>query len=110
MTWHPPRTDVSPLEAELSRLARALILADPDGTAAPDWHDLALEGEPARAHLAARPRERGSHLGRAVLIYDLSGQVLIGRAGHACTGTAVMDLKTRAFLDVSCGLRPMGRL
>lgn len=108
MIWQPLREDVAPLDVALSRQIRALILADPEGRAAPVWTPLPLPGAEAQLRLAARPEESEIRAGRMVLLYRLSGQATVGRDGFACNGRAVVDLKTRAFVEVSWQLQPLG--
>jgi hypothetical protein len=42
---------------------------------------------------------------REALRYDMDGRAVIGRDGLGLVAHAVVDIKTRAFLDVSCEIR-----
>ncbi|MEW6122661.1 MAG: hypothetical protein AB1698_08595 [Pseudomonadota bacterium] len=110
MTWGPPERDMEPLEKALSLAVRDTILAYPAGNGgAPDhWRDMRSEGAPLSVLLRIFPRETASHRGRAALAYDVAGEAVVGRMGYRCEGRAVIDLKTRAFLDVACRLVAVG--
>ena len=42
---------------------------------------------------------------RNALRYDMDGRAIIGRDGLGLAAHAVVDIKTRAFLDVACEIR-----
>lgn len=110
MIWQPLKDDVGPLEAQLSAWVRALVAAHPGGgPEAPTWHTAPLgDGQIAQFRLAVAPQVRTTFGVRAVVTYAVTGQVVIAAEGFACEGEAVLDLKTRAFLDVRCRLSPLG--
>ncbi|WP_127089607.1 hypothetical protein [Aquabacter cavernae] len=110
MTWQPPERDIDPFEKLLSLAVRDTILAHPagNGGAAQTWRELRSDGMALNLLLRVAPREAVSHQGRAALTYDVGGEALSGRTGYRCEGRAVIDLKTRAFLDVTCRLVPVG--
>lgn len=112
MTWVPPERDIDPLEKALSLAVRDTILAFPagNGSAPESWRDLSREGAAVSVLLRVAPREAASHQGRAALAYDVGGEAVAGRVGYRCEGRAVIDLKTRAFLDVTCRLVPVGQV
>ncbi len=110
MIWHPLKDDVGALDGLLTAAARAVVGAHPSGGPdAPLWQTLALEdGRLLQLRLSAVPRQRITHGLRAALAYAVAGQAVIGTAGFACSGSVVVDLKTRAFLDVRCALTALG--
>ncbi|WP_029002899.1 hypothetical protein [Azorhizobium doebereinerae] len=110
MIWQPLKDDVGGVEARLSETVRALVAAYPaGGPEQPAWQALALaDGRPLQLRLAVMPRSRLSHGRRAALDYAVSGQAVFGGEGFRCEGVAVLDLKTRALLDVTCRLVSLG--
>ncbi|MFG1431285.1 hypothetical protein V5F44_15580 [Xanthobacter sp. V2C-8] len=110
MTWQPPARDMDPREMILSAAVRVAIARHPDGCRADAWQELASGGMRLTLRLAHAPQQRIAYNGRAALMYAVSGEVLEGRQGHSCEGSAVLDLKTRAFLNVDCRLVPTGRV
>ncbi len=112
MIWQPLKEDPSLLEVQLSAWVRALIAAHPaGGPEVPAWHSIPMEdGRSAQLRLAVAPQIRTKFGVRAVITYAVTGQVVIGAEGFACQGEGVLDLKTRAVLDVRCTLSPLGPL
>lgn len=110
MIWQPLKDDVGALDVQLSASVRALVAAHPaGGPEAPVWQTVPLgDGHSLQLRLAASPQIRTKYGLRAVITYAVTGQAVIGAEGFACRGEAVLDLKTRAFLDVQCTLVPLG--
>ena len=110
MIWQPLKEDVGMLDLHLSASVRALVAAHPaGGPETPSWQAVGLgDGRTAQFRLAVAPQIRTKHGVRAVITYDVTGQVVIGADGYACEGEVVLDLKTRAFLHVRWVLTPLG--
>lgn len=110
MIWQPLKEDVGALDVQLSASVRALVAAHPaGGPEAPTWQSVHLgDGRRVQLRLAASPQIRTKFGLRAVITYAVTGQAVIGAEGFVCRGEAVLDLKTRAFLDVQCTLSPIG--
>ncbi|MDQ0509463.1 hypothetical protein [Ancylobacter amanitiformis] len=112
MIWQPLKDDPDVVEVQLSAAVCLLVAAYPaGGPERPAWQSFALpDGRTLQLRLAARPQIRTTFGPRAVITYEVSGQAVIGSEGFMCRGEAILDLKTRALLDVQCRLSPIGAL
>ena len=52
--------------------------------------------------LAQTPETFGA---RSALRFDMDGRAVIGQEGYGLVAHAIVDVKTRAFLEVSCEIR-----
>ncbi|MFG1295545.1 hypothetical protein [Xanthobacter variabilis] len=109
MSWQPPVRDMNPREMILSAAVRDAISRHPDGHRATSWQDLTLAGVRLRLSLTHAPHQSVTYAGRAALMYAVAGEAVEGEGGYRCEGSAILDLKTRAFLNVECALIPVGR-
>src|SRR5262245_25127184 len=115
MTWRPASKEIDPLQEAVLNAARATILptaaVNSPAPASDGVRALTLEdGRQVRIALTAREMSKETRNGRAQVTYAFSGNAVADRAGYRVTGEAVIDLTTRAFLNVSCRLEPVGSI
>ncbi|MFG1392041.1 hypothetical protein [Xanthobacter agilis] len=108
MIWQPLERDVDPRDMIVSRAVRTGIARYPDGHRETIWQEGTYGGRMLRLRLHHAPRQTLAYQGRAALLYAVSGEVLEGLEGYRCEASAILDLKTRAFLNVACRLIPLG--
>lgn len=112
-TWRPASHEPDPLLEAVNNAARATILPVAAINVPPPSsdgiRDLQLpDGRQLRIALTAHQMAQETHGVRAVVIYDIGGNALIDRIGYRVTGRAVVDIATRAFLDINCRLETVG--
>lgn len=109
--WRPPESEISELEkAVLDAARRAVLPLAAIGVPAPDRDGVVeiglADGRLVRLVVTAQPVGSGTHAGRAVVVYEVSGH---GRVADAARqreamflvgGRAVLDRATQAFLEV----------
>ncbi|WP_456639329.1 hypothetical protein [Bradyrhizobium sp. USDA 10063] len=67
------------------------------------------DGRELRLQLSTQYLEQGQRDSRTVVVYAVGGNAVVdNRMGYQVTGQAVLDLATRAFLDVECRLESVG--
>ncbi|MEP9377953.1 hypothetical protein ABLE91_14640 [Aquabacter sp. CN5-332] len=111
MIWQPLTQDVNPFDVMVSMAVRDCITQNPNGLRenAP-WRSFTYDGAELRLCLRTAPQQSITHNGRAALVYVVAGEGVSGQMGYRCEGRAILDLKTRAFLDVDCQLIQMGHV
>jgi hypothetical protein len=111
--WRPASQEIDPLQEAILHAARATILPlaaisspAPSGEGV---RELQLaDGRHLRMMLTAQQSSQETRNGRLVVVYGFSGNAVADHAGYRVTGQAILDVATRAFLDVSCRLAPVG--
>lgn len=58
--------------------------------------------------LSAQHMEQVQHGACQAVVYTVRGNAVVDGMGYRITGQAVLDIATRAFLDVDCRLEPVG--
>ncbi|WP_426441386.1 hypothetical protein [Bradyrhizobium genosp. P] len=98
----------------VTNTARATILPSASITIPPPstdgiWSQRLRDGREVRLKLSAHCLEQEQRGPRAVLVYALQGNAVVDNGmGYRVTGQAVLDVATRAFLDVKCQLEWVG--
>lgn len=111
MIWRPLDEDVSPFDVMVSTAVRDCIIQNPNGLREnAQWRDFTYEGVKLSLRMRAAPQQSLTHNKRAAIEYVVAGEGVSGEIGYRCEGRAILDLKTRAFLDVDCELIPTGRV
>ena len=113
--WTPAQSELDPLQAAIHAVLRQVLMPGvAPAIAAPTsegWHSLALaDGRQVAIAMKTRLRPERQSGPRAALWHDFSGQATVGHDGVTFAGRAVIDVATRAFLEVDCKLTPMGRV
>lgn len=113
--WAPAQNELDPLLAAIHAVARSVVMpgvAPAVAARTPEgWHSLALaDGRQVNIALQTRLRPERQWGPRAILSHDFFGQATVGHDAVTFTGRAVIDVSTRAFLEVDCRLTPMGRV
>jgi hypothetical protein len=113
--WTPAQSGLDPLEEAIHAVARhvlmpgaapAIAARTPEG-----WHRLALaDGRHVTIALKTRLRAERQWGPRAALWHDFFGQATVERDAVTFAGRAVIDVGTRAFLEVDCQLTATGRV
>ncbi|MGY3133986.1 hypothetical protein ACVWZM_004668 [Bradyrhizobium sp. USDA 4501] len=111
--WHPATREIDPLLEAVANTARATILPTAPINIPPPSADgirsqRLRDGRELRLKLSTHPVEQEQRDPCAVLVYALKGNVVVDNTGYRVTGQAVLDVATRAFLDVSCQLKRVG--
>jgi len=68
------------------------------------------DGRRVRMSLTAQVVTQETRNGRPTAIYGIGGHVAVEHEGYKVAGQAVIDLATRAFLEVECRLSSVGML
>lgn len=111
--WQPATHEIDPLLEAVANAARATILPTASINVSPPTADgirssRLRDGRELRLQLSAQCREQRRRGPRAVVVYAVQGSAIVDdRAGYRVTGQAVLDLGTRAFLDIQCRLEPV---
>jgi hypothetical protein len=106
---------MDPLQAAIHALARHVLMPDAAPAiaerSAEGWYNLTLR-DGRRAAIALRTSLRSDRRwgSRAVLSYDLLCRATLERDGFAFEGRAVIDVATRAFLEIEGNLTALGRV
>ncbi|MGY8683194.1 hypothetical protein Q2941_36275 [Bradyrhizobium sp. UFLA05-153] len=94
----------------VANAARATILPTPMINMPPPSSDgirslLLRDGRELRLRLSTQHLEQRQRGPRTVVVYAIRGNAVVdNRTGYRVSGQAVLDLATRAFLDVECRL------
>lgn len=110
MIWRPLERDIDPRDMIVSRVVRLAITRFPEAHRETVWQEAGYGGVRLHLRLDHAPSQTVTYQGRAAMLYVIAGEVVEGREGARCEGQAVLDLKTRAFLSVTCRLIPVGRV
>lgn len=115
MSWTPAKGEPALLEGAINDLARRLLMPNvfpPVGSSELEgWRAIALaDGRQAAVALEVRPTVDRQWGPRAAACYDLVGRATLDRDGFAIAGRVVVDMATKAFLEVECRLTAMGRI
>jgi hypothetical protein len=110
MTWQPLARVPDPIQLALLDAARASImpLDMRAGISRAENDMLAVDlADGRRIHvsfktIAQTPETFGA---RNAVRYDMEGRAVIGKEGLGLAAHAVVDLKTRAFLNIACEIR-----
>jgi hypothetical protein len=110
MTWRPLNRVPDPLEIALLDAVRASVTAldTHAGIRREDNDALAVDladGRRLRASFRTIAQTPAAFGAREALRYDLEGRAVVGAESFGLAAHAVIDLKTRAFLDVACETR-----
>ena len=115
MNWTPAKSEPDLLEAAINDLARHTLMPavvpavgslDPEG-----WRKVTLaDGRQAAITLEIRPSTDRQWGPRAAACYDFVGQAALERDGFAIAGAIIVDVATKAFLEVDCELTATGRI
>ncbi|MCC8955309.1 hypothetical protein H8B02_18245 [Bradyrhizobium sp. Pear77] len=112
--WRPATHEIDPLLEAVADAARATILPTASIDMPPPSADgirsqRLRDGRELRLKLSTHCLGQEQRGPRAVLVYALKGSVVVDNGtGYGVTGRAVLDVATRAFLDVSCQLKHVG--
>lgn len=113
--WRPATHEIDPLLEAVASTARATILATASSINAPAASVDGIrsqrlrDGRDLRLKLSTHCLEQEQRGPGTVVIYALRGNAVVdNRAGYRVTGQAVLDVATRAFLDVECRLEMTG--
>ncbi len=112
--WCPATHEIDPLLEAVANTARATILPSssiniPPPSADGIWSQRLRDGREARLKLSTHCLQQEQRGPWAVLVYALQGNAVVDNAiGYRVTGQAVLDVATRAFLDVECQLEWVG--
>ncbi|MES5486691.1 hypothetical protein QMZ05_28395 [Bradyrhizobium sp. INPA03-11B] len=112
--WRPATHEIDPLVEAIANTARATILPTASINIPPQSADgihsqRLRDGRELRLCLSTKYLEQGQRAFCTVLVYALHGNALVDSfMGYRVTGQAVLDVATRAFLDVECRLDPVG--
>ncbi|WP_136626327.1 hypothetical protein [Bradyrhizobium macuxiense] len=114
--WRPASHEIDPLVEAIANTARATILPTASINIPPPSADgvhsqRLRDGRELRLSLSTQYLEREQRALCTVLVYALHGNAIVDNSlGYRVTGQAVLDIATRAFLDVECRLDPAGRI
>jgi hypothetical protein len=110
MTWQPLTRVPDPVQQALVDAVRASIMpvdthagvsrAEDDMLAV----DLA-DGRRIRVTFRTVAKSAEKFGARDAVRFDMQGRAIVGKAGLGLAAHAVVDIKTQAFLDVSCEIR-----
>lgn len=110
MTWRPLSRVPDLLEIAMLDIVRASVTAldthagirrEDNGALAVDLAD----GRRLHASFRTIAQTPAAFGAREALRYDLEGRAVVGAESLGLAAHAVIDLKTRAFLDVGCEIR-----
>lgn len=113
--WTPAQRETDPLEAALHALIRHVLMPDVVPAVglrnADGWYNLMFK-DGRRAAIAVNTRLRADRRWgpRAALSYDFLCRAAVEHDGFAFQGRAVIDVATRAFLEIEGSLTPTGRI
>ncbi len=110
MSWQPLARVPDPIQLALLDAVRASVMAldmhvgvsrGEDGMLAVDLAD------GRRIHVGFRTLAQTAETfgARAAMRFDMEGRAVLGKEGFGLAAHAVVDAKTKAFLDVSCEIR-----
>ncbi|WOH63801.1 hypothetical protein [Bradyrhizobium sp. BWA-3-5] len=112
--WRPATHEIDPLLEAVANAARATILPSAsiniplpsaDGIRSQRLRD----GRELRLKLSTQYLERGQRGFCTVLVYALQGNAIVDNCmGYSVTGQALLDVASRAFLDVEFRLESVG--
>ncbi|MFG3594397.1 hypothetical protein [Bradyrhizobium sp. RDI18] len=112
--WRPATHEIDPLLEAVANTARATILPTATINIPPPSADgicsqRLRDGRELRLKLSAHYLEQERRGPCTVLVYALQGNAVVdNRMGYRVTGQAVLDVATRAFLEVECQLEQVG--
>lgn len=111
--WQPATQEIDPVLEALQHAARATIAPSASiGTPAPSASGVRevqiFDGRVLRMQLSAQPTQQVQRGVNTAVVYAVSGNAVVDRAGFRVVGQAVLDIATQAFLDVDCRLEPVG--
>ncbi len=108
--WRPATHEIDPVLEAIANAARATILPavsinipspSTDGIRSQRLRD----GRELRLKLSTRCPDQKQRGPRTVIVYALLGNAVVdNRIGYQVRGQAVLDVATRAFLDIDCQL------
>jgi hypothetical protein len=109
MTWQPLDHVPDPLQLGLCDALRTFVLQRDLGLGIErDAEGLLVvplaEGTVLRVGLTVTSRVAVRFGARQALRIDLGGRAVRGRTSYGLAGRAILDLKTKAFLDVDCDI------
>lgn len=113
--WRSATHEIDPLIEAICNTARASILPTASINIPPPSADgihsqRLRDGRELRLSLSSQYLERRRREFGTVLVYALHGNAVVDRSrGYRVTGRAMLDVATRAFLDVECRLDAVGR-
>lgn len=113
--WQPAGDEIDPLQEAVLNAARATILPlaaiNTPPLSSDGVRELKLaDGRSLRLMLIAQQLSQETRDKRTVVVYGFTGNAVADRAGYRVSGQAVIDIVTRAFLDISCRLEPVGNV
>lgn len=112
--WQPATHEIDPLLEAVANAARATILPTAPINVLPPAADgirpnRLRDGRELRLQLSTQCLEQRQRGPRTVVVYAVQGHAVVDDcAGYRLTGQAVLDVATRAFLDVQCRLESVG--
>ncbi|MGY3396413.1 hypothetical protein ACVWW6_009004 [Bradyrhizobium sp. USDA 3311] len=112
--WRPATHEIDPLLEAVANTARASILPAASINIPPPSADgvrsqRLRDGRELRLKLSSQYLEQGQRGSCTVLVYTLQGNAVVDDCmGYSVTAQAVLDVATRAFLNVECRLVPVG--
>lgn len=112
--WQPATHEIDPLLEAVADAARATIMPTASINVSPPTADgirsnRLRDGRELRLQLSTQCLEQRQRGPRTVVVYAVQGSAVVDdRAGYRVTGQAVLDVATRAFLDVQCRLESVG--
>lgn len=112
-TWRPASQEIDPLQEAILNAARATVLPvaaiKTPAPALDGVREIALpDGTVLRMSMAARSVGQETRNGRPLAFFEIAGNAVAGRSGYRVTGEAVVDLATKAFIDIRCRLESVG--
>lgn len=110
MTWRPLTGIPDPIQLAFLDAARATVmpLDTHAGISRGENDTLAVDlADGRRIHVAFKTiaQSPATFGARNALRYDMEGRAVVGTEGLGLAASAIVDIKTRAFLDVSCQIR-----
>jgi hypothetical protein len=113
MTWQPLTHVPDPVQQALLDAVRASIMAlDTHAGVSRAENDMLAVDLPdgRRIHVAFKTIAKAAEKfgARDAVRYDMQGRAIVGKEGLGLAAHAVVDIKTQAFLDVSCEVRWRG--
>lgn len=115
MAWTPPTTEPDPLTAGVRDFARFRLpqlfgqeITEPKTLGREK--QLLANGQEAVIELKASPATRCTFGKRAAISYVLDGYAATIDLAYRARGDAIVDIKTRAFLNLNITLEPVGKV
>jgi hypothetical protein len=110
MTWQPLARIPDPIQLAFLDAARATImpLDTHAGVSRAENDMLAVDlADGRRIHVSFKTIAQSAEKfgARNAVRYAMEGRAIVGREGLGLAASAIVDVKTRAFLDVSCEIR-----